>query len=140
MGRILVGVDGSKESRRALEYAEQIARATSSRLTIASAVEPSLHVAGLETKAESESDLRAARTYARAMVKRVASSVRPGIEVETLVSDGNPAGVLAELANAPEVDFVVVGHRTRNPLARVLLGSVAGRLLQISPKPVLVVR
>jgi nucleotide-binding universal stress UspA family protein len=36
--------------------------------------------------------------------------------------------------------MVVVGHRGRNAVARALLGSVADRLVQISPKPVLVVR
>ena len=34
----------------------------------------------------------------------------------------------------------VVGHRGRNAVARALLGSVADRLVQICPKPVLVVR
>ncbi len=56
------------------------------------------------------------------------------------IGDGSPAEVLAALSAQPEVDMVVIGHRGRGMLSRLLIGSVADRLVQISPKPVLVVR
>ncbi|HWE25611.1 MAG TPA: universal stress protein, partial [Myxococcales bacterium] len=78
---------------------------------------------------------------AKAIVKEIAAEVaRPRLTIETLVAEGPPAFTLAELARAGDVDVVVVGHRGRGAIARVLLGSVADRLVQISPKPVLVVR
>jgi len=43
------------------------------------------------------------------------------------------------MATGCDVDLVVVGHRGRGALARLLLGSVADRLVQICPKPVLIV-
>ena len=51
---------------------------------------------------------------------------------------GAPAETLAELSRSDEVTMTVVGHRGRNMASRILLGSVADRLVQISPKPVLV--
>lgn len=66
---------------------------------------------------------------------------RPDTESRSvLVESARPAEALAELAREPDVDLVVVGHRGRSAMARALLGSVADRLVQISPKPVLVVR
>lgn len=65
---------------------------------------------------------------------------RPELAVETVVEAGAPAARLAELASRLEADLVVVGHRGRGAMKRLLLGSVADRLVQISPRPVTVVR
>lgn len=141
MKRILVGVDGSKESRDAVKLAEEIARATGSQLFIAYAVPPVVPTeTAPELMAQAEKWQRKERELAAATVKEIAASIGPGLAVETLVLDGAPAVGLAELARAGEVELVVVGHRGRNAVARALLGSVADRLVQISPKPVLVVR
>jgi nucleotide-binding universal stress UspA family protein len=141
MKRILVGVDGSKESRDAAKLAEEIARATGSQLVIACAVAPVISTQGAPgLLAQAEQWQRNEREHANAVVKEIASSIGPGVVVETLVSDGSAAVALSELARAGDVEMVVVGHRGRNAVARALLGSVADRLVQISPKPVLVVR
>jgi len=141
MKRILVGVDGSKESRKAVRLAAELARATKSLLFIASAVPPVIPVEGaLELVVQEEEWERKEREQAKELVKEVAASIGPEVKVETLVVSGAPAIALADLAQSGEVELVVVGHRGRNAVARVLLGSVADRLVQISPKPVLVVR
>jgi nucleotide-binding universal stress UspA family protein len=141
MKRILVGVDGSKESREAVRLAAELARATESLLVIASAVPPPIPVEGaLELIVQEQEWERKERERANELVKEVAASIGDGLKVETLVVSGAPAIVLADLAEAGEVELVVVSHRGRNAVARALLGSVADRLVQISPKPVLVVR
>jgi nucleotide-binding universal stress UspA family protein len=55
------------------------------------------------------------------------------------VAGGPAAATLAWVAKGRDVDLVVVGHRGRGVLARLLMGSVADRLVQICSKPVLVV-
>ncbi len=141
MKRILVGVDGSNESRNAARLAEEIARATGSQLIIASAVPPVIPTeVAPELVVQLEQWWRKEHDQANAIVKKAASSIGPGIVVETMVIDGAPAVALAEFARAGDVELVVVGHRGRNAVARALLGSVADRLVQISPKPVLVAR
>lgn len=142
MKRILVGVDGSTESRKAANFAAQIARATGASVTVASAVfmpvdglgEPDLVARAAEWR---EQERGLAIGYAREVSAALADQ---GIETETATPVGPPAYALAELAKDTEVDLVVVGHRGRGAVARVLMGSVADRLVQISPKPVLVVR
>ena len=141
MKQILVGVDGSKEARDAVKLAEEIARATGSQLIIACAVPPVLPTEiAPELMAQAEKWQRKEREQAKATVQEIAASIGPGLSVETMVLDGAPAVSLAELARSHEVELVVVGHRGRNAVARALLGSVADRLVQISPRPVLVVR
>ena len=140
MKRILVGVDGSKESRDAVKFAADIARAIEAQLVIASAVPGVSAIEGApELVARAEEWAQKEREQATALVKEIASKVEKGIVVETLVLSGPAALALADQARAGDVDLVAVGHRGRNAVARALLGSVADRLVQISPKPVLVV-
>jgi nucleotide-binding universal stress UspA family protein len=141
MKRILVGVDGSKESRDAAKLAAELARATGSFLVIASALAPVVPIGiSPELVARDEEQKAKEENAAKLLLKEVATAVGGGIDVETLIVTGSPAIALADLARSGEVDLVVVGHRGRNAVARALLGSVADRLVQISPKPVLVVR
>jgi nucleotide-binding universal stress UspA family protein len=141
MKRILVGVDGSKESRDAARFAADIARAIEAQLIIASVVPGVPATEGApELIARAEEWAEKEHAQAITLVKEIAASVDKGVVVETLVVTGAPAIVLADQARAGDVEMVVVGHRGRNAVTRALLGSVADRLVQISPKPVLVVR
>ena len=141
MKRILVGVDGSKESRDAARFAAGIARAIEAQLIIASVVPGVAATEGApELVVRAEEWVQKEREQAAALVREIAAFVDKGVVVETLVITGAPAVALADQARAGDVEMVVVGHRGRNAVARALLGSVADRLVQISPKPVLVVR
>jgi nucleotide-binding universal stress UspA family protein len=53
---------------------------------------------------------------------------------------GDPGEVLADVARQQRADLLVVGRRGRDFAARVLLGSVASRLVADAPCDVLVVR
>ena len=141
MKRILVGVDGSKESRDAARFAAEIARATGSLLVIASSIPPTIPIEGAPELVARDADLKVKeREEAKGFVEEIASSIGEEVAVETLITDGAPAVALSDLARSGDVELVVVGHRGRNAVARALLGSVADRLVQISPKPVLVFR
>ncbi len=139
MKRILVGVDGSLESRAAADYAADLARQMGAQVTLAYVLPVPVPLAPdgyLESLAAWE---QAEREYGQGLLRELAARMN-GIVVETLSPSGPPAETLADLAKAGNVDVVVVGHRGRGSVTRLLLGSVADRLVQISPKPVLVVR
>jgi nucleotide-binding universal stress UspA family protein len=141
MNRILVGVDGSKESRDAVKMAEDLARANGSLLVVASVIVPVSPLEGApEIVARGKAQEKRDREETKALVQEIAASVAKDVKVETVIAEGSPAIALADLAHKGDVELVVVGHRGRNAVARALLGSVADRLVQISPKPVLVVR
>jgi len=140
MRKILVGIDGSPESRTAARWAADLATATSAQVLLASVVSAPRPWGPPEPSYLERLDA-AEREQARTLLDEVASTLRErGIAVETLMPSGKPEDILANLASQPDIDLVVVGHRGRGAISRVLLGSVADRLVQTSPKPVLVSR
>jgi nucleotide-binding universal stress UspA family protein len=141
MKRILAGYDGSNESRIAVNFAADLAQAMNSQLIIASSVyfQEAFGAPELQLKVaqwEAHEKVRVAGALKEVSI----GAARPGVRVETLVLSGPPAESLAEQAKVGDVDLVVVGHRGRGAISRLLMGSVADRLVQICTKPVTVVR
>jgi nucleotide-binding universal stress UspA family protein len=93
----------------------------------------------MESLGEANWDM-AEQGYAAALLREMEQRCqRPGVRIETMTATGAISETLAQTAGA-WADLVVVGHRGRGAVKRMLLGSVADQLVQISPKPVLVVR
>jgi nucleotide-binding universal stress UspA family protein len=141
MKKILVGIDGSKESRQAAKLGADLSQATGSNLVLASAVYLIGGLGAPELEARMEEWEKEEKNRSLTMVKEIAAEVaRPGLSIEPVIVTGPPAEALADLAHAPDVYLVVVGHRGRGATKRLLLGSVADRLVQICPKPIVVAR
>ena len=134
MRQILVGVDGSPGSRAAVDYAAKLARQTGRRLLLAYVAEP-LQPANLGPLQTDQELMQAAQKVLDGLAQRTALT---GLGVDTAVLTGTVADTLADAARAEQVDFVVVGHRYRGIAASAPLSAVAERLVQISPKPLLV--
>ena len=62
-----------------------------------------------------------------------------GLECEEVVREGYPATVIVDEADNLEVDLVVIGTHGHTGLKHLLLGSVAQRVVQKAPCPVLTV-
>ena len=138
MKKILVAVDGSPQSLHAARLARDLARSTGARLTLVYSAplvmlpgELPLKMAWDVIKADAERGNQLLAAAADALAE-------PGLEAIGL--EGPPAERIAELAEKEDYDMVVVGSRGRNAVARVLLGSVADRMVHICRRPVLVVR
>lgn len=126
MKRILLAYDGSEPSRSAAKLAATVARRFGASLSIVYVGPPS-GGPGLEEGAW--------------LLDELAGQLRAeGIEVETVLRQGDPGKEIVDAARLFEVELVVVGTRGRNPAARVLLGSVADFLVHHAPVPVLVAR
>jgi nucleotide-binding universal stress UspA family protein len=137
--RVLVAVDGSDPSLKAVRMAAEVAQRFGARLTLVHVVPRLLlppDVYGL-TIATVEREHRA---YAEGVLARAVEAVgTPGMETSTEVLFGSPAECIAEKAAAPDVGLVVLGSRGHGAVARVFLGSVSDRLAHICTKPVLIV-
>jgi len=129
MRNVLVGVDGSPESERAAQVAATIARATGRGLVFTHVL-PAVGV--LPGPFELVDRYREAASRAwRELDSLRQRAAMWDFEPQTEMLVGAAAEVLAERAGEADVDLLVVGHRGRSAAARVLLGSVADRLMQI---------
>lgn len=139
MKRILVGIDGSEISGKAMRMAEEIAVRFGARLTLAHVVPPLLLPPDAYGLTLEEIDRQHETHAGKLLADARAALGEPGVEVDTLVLFGQPAEQLAAAAAAPDVGMVVVGSRGRGAVRRLMVGSVSDRLVHISTKPVLVV-
>jgi nucleotide-binding universal stress UspA family protein len=78
-------------------------------------------------------------TAANNQIKSFAQKEFAGTKIKTEVLSGNPADEIVEYAGKNGIDLIIMGH-SRAGLERVLLGSVAYRLLKLSPIPVMIIR
>jgi nucleotide-binding universal stress UspA family protein len=137
---ILVSVDGSPHSHRALDEAIDIARAGRGRLTILTAVNqpPAWAASSIATGAAALSALDLEREAVDVMRQAVAR-VPDDVPITTLISRRPIRTALMKAAACGDYDLLVMGSRGRRALAASLLGSVSHHALNHSPIPVLIV-
>ncbi|MFC4438766.1 MULTISPECIES: universal stress protein [Natrialbaceae] len=136
---ILVPTDGSPEGEHALEYAFDLARAHDAKIrAIYVANVASYGGLPMETAWEGIGD--ALRSEGQEAVARVEKLAPPDLEVETKVLEGSPSRVIVDEATPENCDLVVMGTHGRGGIDRLLLGSVAERVVRRASVPVLTVR
>jgi nucleotide-binding universal stress UspA family protein len=140
---VLVGYDGSEESKKAVARAVEIVKVTGARLRIATVIPPPTVFLG-ELLIPEQVDVSTLENQARSALDSLAREIREvaGLDnVETVVLVGDPATELVAHAESEGCDLLVVGRRGRGGLQRLLLGSVSSKVVSLSHKvDVLVVR
>jgi nucleotide-binding universal stress UspA family protein len=147
--RLLIGVDGSAHSRKAVELVARLAVPDGGAVTLVAVVEPLRPVSvGLlpssirGTISGELAALEAERTqHAQRELNRTARRLkRAGWAVETEVRTGIPLVELLGTARESRADVLVLGARGVGGVERLLLGSVAEGALSRAPLSVLIVR
>jgi nucleotide-binding universal stress UspA family protein len=136
---VIVGVDGSEESLRAVEWAALEARRRGSPLRIVSApaAVPRMH-AYHASPAEIAAALRGISARALAAAITRAEEVAPGLPVDTGLLTGPAAVAVADCGS--DASMLVVGARGAGGFAAMMLGSVSRYVATWAPCPVVVVR
>ncbi|WP_109123657.1 universal stress protein [Dyella sp. C11] len=133
----LVGYDGSATSQRAVRLAVEMAQAAGGRVRVVSVLQ--MTEGSADTCALLMTDQGARRcTQLLDEVKQLVPGGASLIDAE--VVRGSPGDVLLEQVRRHGVDHIVIGHTERGALARWLLGSVSGDVLERAHVPVTVVR
>ena len=137
---IVVGVDGSESSRRALRFALDEARLRDSAVRVVGVWHVPVAAYGGAMVAPDpalvrELEPQMARVLERALEE--AGDAAAGLEVETVVREGAPVGML--LDEAQDADLMVVGSRGLGGFRGLLLGSVSQQCAHHSPCPVVIV-
>jgi nucleotide-binding universal stress UspA family protein len=139
--RILVPVDGSATSNKALTAALQLAREGGGRVRVVHAFDELVFLTGYEYDA---SMLRAARAEADKVLSAasgIATAAGVPSDAKLLETRGRRLGdAVADEATAWEADLVVVGTHGRRGIGRAVLGSGAEQVIRAAPVPVLSIR
>ncbi|MEM3143650.1 MAG: universal stress protein [Candidatus Nitrosotenuis sp.] len=139
--KILVPIDGSANSYRALDVAMMLAKTLKAKLV-------GIHAINIIPTTESqpfeplEFQLEEKR-HATAMLETVrALCNKEGISFSAVVGFGSPGDLVVKFVKNKDnkIDMVVIGSRGKTAISEIFLGSVSNFVLHKSPIPVLVVK
>lgn len=132
---ILVGYDGSKASRKAVEKATKIAKVFGAKLILVTVIPSPVPFVGellVPGTFELTETIEAAKRELEKMAKEL-SEIHE-IKVEYQVLQGDPAEELTRYAEEKGCDLIIVGRRGAGKLERLLLGSVSEKVVRLAKK------
>lgn len=143
--QLLVPVDGSQTSVKALETAIELARLNRARLRLLYVIDELDYVNGFETaKAYYEQTLPFMHTDGERLLAQMRSLAEgKGVVCDSVLLESGAdrlCDVVAEHARQVHADMIVLGSHGRCGLDRVLMGSDAEQIVRRAPVPVLVVK
>jgi nucleotide-binding universal stress UspA family protein len=138
--RVLVPVDRSRESDKALEYA--LKTFPEAELTVLHVVNPSGYWYGNTDGYIYADEIDA---WAKRQGRQVLDDAREtanahGADIHTDLKTGSVARTITAYADTHEIDQIVIGSHGRSGVSRILLGSVAELVARRSPVPATIVR
>ena len=135
--KILVPVDGSAYSLKAVETACDLAKAQAPATLVLTSV--AVQIAELEEGVYIAEKMKVQAEIALAKGKEVAQA--KGIDAEVILSTGaSPADEIVQVAKDQQADLIVIGSRGLAGKTRSFLGSTASQVVTYSPCSVLVVK
>ncbi|MFB0630168.1 universal stress protein [Streptomyces sp. AB3(2024)] len=137
MGAIVVGIDGSPASEKALRWAVKEARLRAATLRVVHAWASPYHGSEIARRASETVHEPLERAAMEAIDAAVDHIVEADIAVERHVVECPPAQALLEAAQ--DADLLVVGARGHGGFANLLLGSVSHQCALHAPCPVVIV-
>ncbi|WP_247001565.1 universal stress protein [Halosolutus gelatinilyticus] len=142
---VLVPIDGSSQSRAALDYA--LSQYEGETITTLHVVDPMEGVysdyggGGIyDEEAFQRAIERGESIGEQARDRAEDAGILDATTLNTVVETGQSARAIIDYADANDVDHIVMGSHGRSGVARVLLGSVAETVTRRSPVPVTIVR
>jgi nucleotide-binding universal stress UspA family protein len=139
---ILAPTDFSEYSKKAVASALALAKKFGAKLTILHVIEPPPYpIDGYVPPSLSTTFLEdLERQASQELAQIVPEAEAVNVEVARLVALGTPSGKIIETAEAEQVDLIVMATAGRTGFSRLLLGSVAERIVRTASCPVLTIR
>ncbi|PMP66139.1 MAG: hypothetical protein C0190_05950 [Thermodesulfobacterium geofontis] len=132
--RILVPLDGSIYSEVAFKKACKVAQDFSSELYLLSVVD-----IPVEVSVERPELVEGLYSSARGVIDRARKAVENlGISVEESIREGDPGEKILSFIEEKDIDVVFMGSHGRSGIKRLLMGSVAEKVLTFTKVPVLI--
>jgi nucleotide-binding universal stress UspA family protein len=136
LGRIGVGLDGSDESRRALDAAVALATQAGAEIRVITAFQPLAFGAVTTSALPGASANETMRAELRAVHEEALTAVGERVRVQGRFAEGSADDIL--LGESADLDLLVVGSRGYGPVGAVLMGSATTALARGATCPILV--
>ncbi len=139
--RILVPLDFSDQAPLVLDWAAHLAKQHGSRVVLLHAYHLPVEFQQLEGAYLPPDFWSNVKVEAEQSLSRYAEDLeRRDIQAESVVREGYPATVIVDEAASQPADLIVIGTHGLSGLKHLLLGSIAERVVQRAPCPVLTVK
>jgi nucleotide-binding universal stress UspA family protein len=138
--KILIPTDGSDYSIRAAEYGVSIAKMLDAQILVVYVID----IVGLQQifriaeRENAEKELK--ETGQRYINYVLGLAEKAGVKATSFLAKGRPFEQIVHIAKELTIDLIIMGTYGRRGTERILIGSVAERVIEYSPCPVLVVK
>jgi nucleotide-binding universal stress UspA family protein len=138
--KILIATDGSLNNKAAVEMALNLARQCGSSIYVLNVIDMVIFDRAAPATIPKVNDLL---QMLKDEGKRAVDEVKqraPDLNIKTFVITGRPAQEITKFASENKVDLIVVGTHGMGCVERVLIGSVADKVIRTADLPVLIVK
>ncbi len=139
--KILVPLDGSALSERAIEPGEKIAKAFGYEMihfrVIYTPLKTSVDAEPEEERRAASASIEDATTYLKGIASRIE---RKGNKTRIEVGAGYAHSAILAQADKEDVEFIIMSTHGRTGLPRALMGSVAEKVVHATERPVMLVK
>lgn len=140
--KILVPTDGSEYTKYAVDKAIELAKLSGGKVTALYVIDKSIYANSTMdtavTMVNVYDTLEKEGEYATSYVLTKAKEI--GVEAEEKRIEGLPSNVILQETNAGEYDLIVMGSLGRTGISKLLMGSVAEKIVRNAKCPVMVVK
>jgi nucleotide-binding universal stress UspA family protein len=138
--KVLCPVDFSTDALTALDYAVDCVRQNGGQLILLHVVDDPLADVYGPRRANFYAEVENAMEKSKEMLRNAAQSHAADVPCEITVKRGNPSEEILDLATSQQADVIVMSTHGRTGPQRLLIGSVAEKVVRSAPCPVLTVR
>lgn len=138
--KILVPVDGSDNSYRALDTALFLSEKLGSNITVIHVMEdvPVLYIESQKLLSELLENYKKERKDILSKCSEIAT--KKGVTIDTVLLQGNPTSIILEFIKKEKCDIVIMGSRGMGKFKEIILGSVSSKIVHHSSCPVMLIR
>lgn len=138
--KILVPVDGSENSHRALDTALLLSEKLGAKVTAIHVMEdvPVLHIQSEKLLREMLDAYKKENQLILSKCSEIA--IKKGLNIDTKLLQGNPGSTILTFCEKEKYDIIVIGSRGMGKFRELVLGSVSSKVLHHSICPVMIIR
>jgi len=139
--KILVPIDFSDYSKKALQYASSLAKQFNAHLSLIYVIEPVIYPAdfSMGQVALPSIDVEM-NTRAKEELENLAQKEISGLVFKTIIKTGKPFMEIIETAVEEDIDLIIIASHGHTGVEHLLFGSTADKVIRKAPCPVLTLR